>query len=95
MLISEGGKPRNNFLKGQTKNPSSIAGGGGGGGGWKIKLNGPRCYNSNFSFSIWTLLFPFYQHLQVGLGILRGVACKDRAKLEIGPKIANFETLSE
>ena len=23
---------------------------------------------------------------------LRGVACKDRAKLEIGPKIANFET---
>ena len=26
---------------------------------------------------------------------LRGVACKDRAKLEIGPKIANFETLSE
>ena len=25
----------------------------------------------------------------------RIVACKDRAKLEIGPKIANFETLSE
>ena len=56
MLISEGGKPRNNFLKGQTKNTSSIEGGvcveeGGGG---VIKLNGPRCHNSNFSCSIWT-----------------------------------------
>ena len=27
--------------------------------------------------------------------LLRGVTCKDRAKLEIGPEIANFETLSE
>ena len=26
---------------------------------------------------------------------LRGVACKDRAMLEIGPKIENFEPLSE
>ena len=26
---------------------------------------------------------------------LRGDACKDRAKLEIGPKITTFETLSE
>ena len=26
---------------------------------------------------------------------LRGAACKDRAKLEIGPKITTFETLSE
>ena len=26
---------------------------------------------------------------------LRGTACKDRAKLEIRPKITTFETLSE
>ena len=33
--------------------------------------------------------------VSAGIGALRGAACKDRAKLEIGPKITTFETLSE
>ena len=44
MLISEGGNPKNNFLKcSSKKNPSSIGGGGGrggergGGGGYKME----------------------------------------------------------
>ena len=47
MLISEGGNPRNNFLKGSSKKTSSI----GGGEGVDIKWNGPisLLYNESIS----------------------------------------------
>ena len=57
------------FLKGQAQKPSSI------GRGVDIKLNGPKCDNSNCSCSIWIPLFSFYQYLQFGLGILRSLVC--------------------
>ena len=36
MLISEGGNPRDNFLKGSSKKTSSIEGGGSIGGQWTL-----------------------------------------------------------
>ena len=44
MIISEGGNPRDNFLKGLSKKTSSIEGGGVNRGAVDIKCNGPVTY---------------------------------------------------